>query len=122
MLRWLEPATGCVLVGYVLSTAADVVMVVCRAAGGRRSLPDVDVDGGGKMGLGRGKQGVVGWWGWARHGGWRRMVWSREDGDPDIGWGEGGVDVGLGLVGRVMVEGLGVALLHSTLPNGKFSL
>jgi hypothetical protein len=32
------------------------------------------------------------------------------------------VAVGLGLAGRVMVEGLGVALLQSTLPNEKFSL
>ena len=48
----------------------------------------------------------------------------------DVGLGSGGggvvvlVDEGLGLARRVMVEeeGLGVALLQSTLPSGKFSL
>ena len=46
---------------------------------------------------------------------WSTWVWL-------VGGGGVWVDVGLGLAGRVLVEGLGVALLHSTLPSGKFSL
>ena len=47
------------------------------------------------------------------------MAWSM------FAWlvlGGGGIWLGMGLAGRVVVKALGVALLQSSLPRGKFNL